>query len=117
MAGLNGKMSTKSVEEWFSGLSFEQQRSVLDTLSSAHDEQRETKRAALLEQLSALDGAIPKKLGRPATKGRQVLKRKGKVAAKYRDPKTKETWSGRGRMASWLAAKVEAGDKVEKYLI
>src|SRR5262245_50306045 len=24
------------------------------------------------------------------------------VKAKYRDPKTNETWSGRGRMASWL---------------
>jgi DNA-binding protein H-NS len=35
--------------------------------------------------------------------------RGGKVKAKYRDPKTKETWSGRGRMASWLKAKQDAG--------
>src|SRR5207247_1010109 len=27
------------------------------------------------------------------------------VKAKYRDPKTNETWSGRGRMATWLKRK------------
>jgi DNA-binding protein H-NS len=43
--------------------------------------------------------------------------RKGKVKAKFRDPKTKETWSGRGRMASWLKSKQDSGESVEKYLI
>ena len=117
MAGLNGKLSEKTVTEWFSGLGFEQQGVVLAKLSDAHDEQREVKRASLMEQLSALGGVMPKKRGRPATKGRQVLKRKGSVAAKYRDPKSGETWSGRGRMAGWLAAKVKAGEKADKFLI
>jgi DNA-binding protein H-NS len=42
--------------------------------------------------------------------GRRVqwIGRKGKVKAKYRDPRTKETWSGRGRMASWLKNKQDA---------
>jgi DNA-binding protein H-NS len=40
-----------------------------------------------------------------------------KVAAKYRDPKTKETWSGRGAMAGWLAAHEKAGRKRDQYLI
>jgi DNA-binding protein H-NS len=39
------------------------------------------------------------------------------VAAKYRDPATGATWSGRGRMANWLAQKVRAGDTAEAYLI
>jgi len=43
--------------------------------------------------------------------------RKGKVKAKYRDPKTKETWSGRGRMASWLKSKQDAGEKIDSYLV
>ena len=43
--------------------------------------------------------------------------RRGKVKAKYRDPKTNETWSGRGRMASWLKSKQDAGEKIEKYLV
>lgn len=38
------------------------------------------------------------------------------VAAKYRDPETGETWSGRGRMATWLAERVKAGARLEDFL-
>ena len=31
--------------------------------------------------------------------------RKGAAVAKYRNPKTGETWSGRGRSPAWLAGK------------
>jgi H-NS histone family len=34
------------------------------------------------------------------------------VKPKYRDPKTSETWSGRGRMASWLKRKQDAGEDI-----
>jgi DNA-binding protein H-NS len=34
----------------------------------------------------------------------------------YRDPKTGGTWSGHGRMATWLAERVKAGEKVDKFL-
>jgi DNA-binding protein H-NS len=37
--------------------------------------------------------------------------------AKYRDPATGDTWSGRGRMANWLKRKVDAGEDVDKYLV
>jgi DNA-binding protein H-NS len=39
------------------------------------------------------------------------------VPAKYRDPVTGATWSGRGRMANWLAQKVQAGEAAETYLV
>src|SRR5262245_59592442 len=39
------------------------------------------------------------------------------VRAKYRDPVTNETWSGRGRMANWLKRKQEAGEDIEEYLV
>ena len=39
------------------------------------------------------------------------------VKAKYRDPKTNETWSGRGRMATWLKRKQDAGEDVDDYLV
>ncbi|MGE3702268.1 MAG: H-NS family nucleoid-associated regulatory protein [Hyphomicrobiaceae bacterium] len=38
------------------------------------------------------------------------------VKPKYRDPKTGETWSGRGRMAGWLKRKVDAGENRDDYL-
>jgi DNA-binding protein H-NS len=37
--------------------------------------------------------------------------------AKYRDPATGATWSGRGRMATWLKRRVEAGEDIEKFLV
>jgi DNA-binding protein H-NS len=117
MAGPNGMVSEKSVAAWFSELGFDEQAAVLAQLSEAHDEQRDAKRASLMEQLSALGGDMPKKRGRPATKGRQVMKQKGKAAVKFRDPKSGDTWSGRGRMARWLADKVKAGEKQDSYLV
>ena len=36
---------------------------------------------------------------------------------KYRDPLTDETWSGRGRMATWLKRKQDAGEDIEKYRV
>lgn len=39
------------------------------------------------------------------------------VKAKYRDPTTNETWSGRGRMANWLKRKQDAGEDIEEYLV
>ena len=38
------------------------------------------------------------------------------VKAKYRDPVTGETWSGRGRMATWLKRKQDAGEDIDRYL-
>jgi DNA-binding protein H-NS len=43
--------------------------------------------------------------------------RVSEVKPKYRDPATGETWSGRGRMASWLKRKQDAGEDIEKYRI
>jgi DNA-binding protein H-NS len=36
--------------------------------------------------------------------------------AKYQDPVTGDTWSGRGRMPNWLKRKLDGGDGLEKYL-
>jgi DNA-binding protein H-NS len=39
------------------------------------------------------------------------------AVVKYRDPGTKQTWSGRGRMPNWLKRKQEAGEDIEEYLV
>jgi DNA-binding protein H-NS len=39
------------------------------------------------------------------------------VKAKYRDPKTNETWSGRGRMANWLKSQQDTGEDIDDYLV
>jgi DNA-binding protein H-NS len=40
-----------------------------------------------------------------------------KVPAKYRHPKTGDTWTGRGGVAGWLAKEIAAGRKREDFLI
>jgi DNA-binding protein H-NS len=113
-----------TVVAWFGKLPFEQQQSALGKMQQQFEHARSAKRTELETQLAALGFGAPKRRGRPpksaaaAGNGRRVRKgRTGKVKAKYRDPKTNETWSGRGRMARWLKAKQDAGEKIDKYLI
>ena len=46
-----------------------------------------------------------------------VSSKSNAIAVKYRNPETGETWSGRGRMANWLAEKVRAGLNPESFLV
>jgi hypothetical protein len=46
-----------------------------------------------------------------------TVSRGSEVKEKYRDSVTGETWSGRGRMASWLKRKQDAGEDIEKYRV
>jgi|SRR6478609_3200139 len=39
------------------------------------------------------------------------------VAAKYRDPATGDSWSGRGLQPRWLKAHVEAGRSVQEFAV
>jgi len=39
------------------------------------------------------------------------------VKVKYRDPATGDTWSGRGRMSTWVKRKLDAGENIEKYRV
>ena len=118
------QLATRTVVEWFGNLSFDQQADALGQIQGRHEQARSAKRAELETQLAALGYGPTKRRGRPRVKangsgnGAALRKgRKGKVKAKYRDPKTKETWSGRGRMASWLKSKQDGGENIEKYLV
>jgi DNA-binding protein H-NS len=76
---------------------------------------QERSRSALKEKLEAIAAEAGFKIG-DLFGGRGGKGRK--VAAKYANPdNASETWSGRGRKPRWLAAKLKAGDKQEKFLI
>jgi len=47
----------------------------------------------------------------------EVRARASEVKPKYRDPATAETWSGRGRMATWLKRKQDGGENIDDYLV
>jgi DNA-binding protein H-NS len=118
----------RSIIKMFEKLPFEEQREALKHLRAAHELSRSAKRAELERQLAELGYDAPKMPARALKKANGLAKEKSKraaktngkatsVKAKYRDGKTGETWSGRGRMARWLKAKQDAGENIEKYLL
>ena len=114
------QLAMRTVVKWFGTLSFDEQMDALGQMQREHEQSRSTKRAELEKQLAALGYGAPKKRGRPKGVSNGAARpngKKGSVKAKYRDPKTSETWSGRGRMANWLKSKQRAGEKIEKYLV
>jgi DNA-binding protein H-NS len=115
MAKGNGGLTAKSVGVWFRAIPFDEQVAVLEELQKAHSTIRQTQIASLKRQLAALENGSSNGHAKPKA-AKRGLRRKSAVKAKYRDPKTGGTWSGRGRMATWLAQKVKAGEKADKYL-
>lgn len=120
----------RSIIRLFEKLPFEEQKEALKQLQAAHEHSRSAKRAELEQQLAALGDDAPKMPARAKVlkKANGLAKERANGAArkngratslkaKYRDGKTGETWSGRGRMASWLKAKQDAGENIEKYLL
>jgi DNA-binding protein H-NS len=49
--------------------------------------------------------------------GAKAAKSRKTVAAKYRDPATGATWSGRGRLPRWLTDELAKGRKREEFLV
>ena len=114
MAKSNGRLTAKSVGLWFSAKPYDEQAALLGELREINDKVREVRIGSLRRQLAELEGVSSN--GHMAPKAAKRGPTKGNVKVKYRDPKTGDTWSGRGRMARWLAARVKAGEKQDKYL-
>jgi len=71
----------------------------------------------VIEVVEAIRPHFPEK-SRKGTATKKTRADAGRKAEpKYRDPKTGETWSGRGRPAGWLQAHLDAGRKKEDFLI
>ena len=114
MAKGNGRLTAKSVSVWFEAMPFDGQVALLDELQKAHSKVRQAQINSLKRQLAALENGSSNGHAEPKAPKRQS--KRSNVKVKYRDPKTGGTWSGRGRMATWLAEKVKAGEKADKYL-
>jgi DNA-binding protein H-NS len=66
-------------------------------------------RRSLQQELSKLGGYAGSKTARGGTRG--------KVAPRYRNPETGETWSGRGLKPRWLTAAMKSGKSIEAFAI
>ena len=53
----------------------------------------------------------------PAVRSGGAAKPAGKVAVKYRNASTGETWTGRGLQPKWLKAALAGGAKIEEFAV
>lgn len=92
-------------------------------LAQQIEEARRAERSAGLDKIKALmaehgvtlaELGAAKKAGRPAKAAKPVGR---KVAAKYRDTATGNSWSGRGLQPNWLKAALAAGRKLEDFAV
>lgn len=97
----------------------------LDDLWSLHEEisailakRIEAEKHELEKRLAVLSRGVngPREPGAGLQEGKPRRKYP-RVLPKYRNPKTAETWSGRGKLPRWLAAAIKAGRKIEEFRI
>ncbi|MEN9629857.1 MAG: hypothetical protein RJA10_3085 [Pseudomonadota bacterium] len=84
------------------------------------DIQREERASAIaqVKSLMAQHGLTLADLAsRPATPSTAKPKAGGKVPAKYRDPATGQTWSGRGLHPKWMRQALADGAKLTDFTI
>ncbi|MES3014315.1 MAG: H-NS histone family protein [Pseudomonadota bacterium] len=106
------------------------QQAALEKQAAALQEQIEQARRAerdeVLSQIKALmaqHGVTLAELGGVKSPGRAARNAKAsssagrKVAPKYRDAATGDTWSGRGLQPNWLKAALAAGRKIEEFVV
>ena len=74
-----------------------------------------TKVRALMAEFGLTGADIAGRVSVPRVPG--TGKSTGKVAAKYRNAATNETWSGRGLQPKWLKAALAGGAKLEEFTI
>jgi len=101
------------------GMSYKDLLTLQEQIAVAIVQRRKSEREAVKAQIAALAAekgmSLQEVLG---TKGATGKGSKGTAAVKYRNPENPdETWSGRGRMAKWLAEKIKKrGVKIEDFL-
>ncbi len=70
-----------------------------------------------VSDLAPVPGAKRAGAVKRAAKGGAKAAGRKPVAAKYRDPQTGATWSGRGRMPLWLSAQIAQGRTKDDFAI
>ena len=79
--------------------------------------QQESRSAVIsqIRELMAQHGLTSADVAAPGPKGAQAPRKK--VAPKFLNPETQQTWSGRGLKPKWLAEKLKAGAVLSDFAI
>jgi DNA-binding protein H-NS len=86
-----------------------QQLAAVEKQITAAQSEKRTEAIAKVRALLAEYGLTAADLGGSAPKAEKAAKPTSTVAAKYRDPESGKTWSGRGLKPRWLTAAIATG--------
>ena len=123
----DSQTSASDVIQLLQGLSVADLDQVIAEAQRQREARRESGKMELVEEFRAKAAEMglsleellrsPASTGRPTAKARQAKKGASAAspAAKYRNPETGETWSGRGRMPKWLALAEGQGRRREEF--
>ena len=93
------------------------QRAELDKKIAAEQQREREETLAKIRELIAQGGLSAADVFGKSTAGKPTKTSRSKVAAKYRDPASGQSWSGRGLQPKWLKAAIAAGKKLEDFAI
>jgi DNA-binding protein H-NS len=122
----DSQASASNVIQLLEGLTVADLDKVITEAERLREARRESGKRELVEEFRAKAAAMglsfeellrsPAQAGRPAGKARQPQKgTPASLPAKYRDPETGATWSGRGRTPKWLVLAEEQGRSREEF--
>ncbi len=93
----------------------------LASLEKQIEDARREERADVISKIHAMmaehDIRISDLGGRPGKRKSSASTAGRKLPAKYRDPATGDSWTGRGIRPKWLQAKLESGRKLEDFAV
>jgi DNA-binding protein H-NS len=93
------------------------QKAALDKQIETTRRQEHSDAIAQVKSLMDQHGLTVADLGLRGSKSSSSVRKGGKVAAKYRNSSTGETWSGRGLQPKWLKAALQNGRKIEEFSV
>ncbi len=93
-----------------------------EALERQIEQTKSSERGAAIDKVKALMaeyGLTPADLGTRSAKSaaKRAKSGGGKVAAKYRNASTGESWSGRGLQPRWLKAAIASGRKIGDFAV
>jgi DNA-binding protein H-NS len=98
-------------------LSTQELEDLIKIATGRKNEAMATARASFLDEVKTKAASLGMSLADLVGLGGGGQKAAGPTGVKYRNPKTGETWSGRGRPARWITELEAKGQKREKFAV
>ena len=108
-------MSAKKFE--LDAMSVDDLWSLHERISGMLSTRIKAKKHELEKRLAILSRSMAGQTGNSGALGERPRRRYPAVLPKYRNSRTSETWSGRGKRPRWLVAAMKSGRKIEEFRI